>query len=309
MTFRTTDKMKMLLALAATLLAATLVFAQNPASSADANAPADANSPTDSSGTIDDAMPTFKPIFSKGAEEESSGRSELMEMINRLDAMTGPSGDELESDDNPKEYKSIFSKPDSGPQPAPDANDTSENERDNGTAVESVEDPNDEASGDGEESKSDRDPVGDPVPESTPQPEDDDKPESPVEKLKDLPADQVADPIRLADALYNGGYYQAAAVFYQSVLLHEDESSGHPRDWVLFQFANCLRDSDPARARGLYKRLATEHPDSRWKAAASAQEKLLTWKMMDRPREILDEVAARASARAKSTETKESSGR
>ena len=112
---------------------------------------------------------------------------------------------------------------------------------------------------------------------------------SPLDKIRSLPAGSITDPVALADALYLAGRIEAAATFYEKGLETKLESS--TRAWLLFQLGNCHKDSDPEAARGYYKRLLNEHTESIWKPAVVVADRLIEWKLTNKPEELLKTIA------------------
>jgi hypothetical protein len=100
-------------------------------------------------------------------------------------------------------------------------------------------------------------------------------PDDVIEQLKTLPAEQVADLMALADALYLGGRQPEASIFYEKAL--SSQLAPQAKAWALFQMANCRRRVDMAAAADLYKRLATEYPKCPWAAVAAVEQRLLAW--------------------------------
>ena len=100
-------------------------------------------------------------------------------------------------------------------------------------------------------------------------------PDDVVEQLKKLPAEQVADLMALADALYLGGRQPEAFIFYEKAL--SSPLAPQAKAWALFQMANCRRRTDMAAAADLYKRLATEYPKCPWAGVAAVEQRLLAW--------------------------------
>jgi len=112
-----------------------------------------------------------------------------------------------------------------------------------------------------------------------------------LEQLKALPANQVTDPVALADALFRSGHYDHAYTFYEQMLA--DATTGEPtRAWLLFQMANCKRQSDPAAAVALYGRLLTGHPESSWAGPGKAYKTLVEWRQAVKPEAILESLQA-----------------
>ena len=100
-------------------------------------------------------------------------------------------------------------------------------------------------------------------------------PDDVIEQLKTLPAEQVADLMALADALYLGGRQPEAFIFYEKAL--PSQLAPQTKAWALFQMANCRRRVDMAAAADLYKRLATEYPKCPWATVATVEQRLLAW--------------------------------
>jgi hypothetical protein len=104
-------------------------------------------------------------------------------------------------------------------------------------------------------------------------------------RLRRKPIAGVVEPMSLADALYLAERPETAAIFYGLALQREQDK----RDvaWAKVQMANCLRRTDPARARKIYKDLLSGQPDSVWSHLAAAQERLLDWYGRKKPEEFL----------------------
>jgi len=110
-------------------------------------------------------------------------------------------------------------------------------------------------------------------------------------KLSERP-DELMDPFGIAEILYSTGYLPEAARFYEKALERtnqEDPVSVRNRDWIIFQWANCLRDQEPVQAMDLYQRLLSEHPESPWKDAAQIWLELAQWYGKERPAELIQE--------------------
>jgi len=113
-----------------------------------------------------------------------------------------------------------------------------------------------------------------------------------LEALKRVLADpnQASEPLALAELLYLTGRVSEAAVLYQKAL---DSTSGNEpasredRAWILLQLGNCLRETDPARARDMYTKLVAEHADSPWVELAKAHSQLISWYEQVQPRQWL----------------------
>lgn len=118
-----------------------------------------------------------------------------------------------------------------------------------------------------------------------------------LEKLKQLPAQGVASPEELAEALFLTGHLDAAFVFYEQALgrAEDDQAKG----WLIYQMGNCRRPADPATARTLYARVVAEHADSVWASLADTQAGLIEWHQLNSPRRLLRELAATTTQPAK----------
>jgi len=103
--------------------------------------------------------------------------------------------------------------------------------------------------------------------------------------------DTVVSPLRLADVLYRQGYYEPAFKSYCAAEEHlaEDENRTADHQWILFQKANCLRDSDLDGAVRLYHELINTFPNSKWAAVASSRLKMIAWSQAN-PVKALPEV-------------------
>jgi tetratricopeptide (TPR) repeat protein len=111
-----------------------------------------------------------------------------------------------------------------------------------------------------------------------------------AEALKRVLADpnQAGEPLELAELLYLTGRRQEAAVFYRKSLdlvTGKEPATREDRAWILLQLGNCLRETDPAKARDVYARLIAEHPDSPWVELAKAHSQLITWYEQVQPRQ------------------------
>lgn len=87
-------------------------------------------------------------------------------------------------------------------------------------------------------------------------------------------------PDLLAEVLFECGKLKEAYIFYKETLRRLDEkpdSIDAPKDWILFQTANCIRKENKTEAINLYKRLLNETPESDWIGFTRTQIKLLSW--------------------------------
>jgi tetratricopeptide (TPR) repeat protein len=97
-----------------------------------------------------------------------------------------------------------------------------------------------------------------------------------LSEIKRLSPDKVADPLKLADILYQGGCLDEAVPFYQRA--YDTSADAPAKAWALFQMANCRRQTDAAAALTLYRRVTTEFPKSPWKVTANTECRLIEWR-------------------------------
>ena len=110
-------------------------------------------------------------------------------------------------------------------------------------------------------------------------------------KLSQQP-DQLENPLALAEVLFLSGHLKDAAIFYQLALNQispEQTNKTQSRPWILFQIANCLRNTDRPAAMKTYRQLITEHPDSTWTELAKAQDKITGWYIKEKPMTLIAE--------------------
>jgi hypothetical protein len=100
-------------------------------------------------------------------------------------------------------------------------------------------------------------------------------------------AENVVDPILLADALYRQGYVQAAYPYYRQAAERLGAKEADASQWIQFQMANCLHGSDPAKALEMYSDLLARFPNSRWSTAAQSRKTTLEWIMRESVKELL----------------------
>jgi tetratricopeptide (TPR) repeat protein len=115
-------------------------------------------------------------------------------------------------------------------------------------------------------------------------------PREAAEALKRVLADpnQAGEPLELAELLYLTGRRQEAAVFYRKSLdlvTGKEPAAREDRAWILLQLGNCLRETDPAKAKDVYAKLIAEHPDSPWVELAKAHSQLIAWYEQVQPRQ------------------------
>jgi tetratricopeptide (TPR) repeat protein len=126
-------------------------------------------------------------------------------------------------------------------------------------------------------------PIGSAAPERTLPPE-------AAEALKRVLADpnQAGDPQELAELLYLTGKLPEAAVLYQKALdltSDKEPAARADRAWMLLQLGNCLRDTDPAKAKDAYAKVIAEHADCPWVELAKAHSQFITWYEQVQPRQ------------------------
>lgn len=127
---------------------------------------------------------------------------------------------------------------------------------------------------------------------STPPEQDDRLAPKTIKKLENALQDpnQVGDPLELAELLFLSGHRTEAAVFYERALARttpHDRATEDDRAWIMFQLANCLRETDLARAKDLYMKLVSEHPGSAWTELAKAHGRLITWYQSAKPQQFM----------------------
>jgi len=113
-----------------------------------------------------------------------------------------------------------------------------------------------------------------------------------VEALKHILTDpnRASEPLELAELLYLTGRLNEAAILYQKALdltPGNEPASREDRAWILLQLGNCLRETNPARARDMYTRLVAEHADSPWVELAKAHSQLISWYEQVQPQQWL----------------------
>jgi tetratricopeptide (TPR) repeat protein len=100
--------------------------------------------------------------------------------------------------------------------------------------------------------------------------------------------DSIADPAALADALFQAGHPDLAAVFYDRAI--KGQTTPKKDAWLLYQAANCRRKTDPQAALKTYDTLVAAHPDSLWGSIALVQKGLVKWQNTDGLTTILKEI-------------------
>lgn len=106
-----------------------------------------------------------------------------------------------------------------------------------------------------------------------------------VKKIEKLPYEKIVNPIGLADNFFLSGNLEAAALVYDLALKNDKDPTN--KAWLIFQLANCKKESDPDVAKALYKQLVVEYSSSDWSVIARAQLDLLEWLQTNKPYELL----------------------
>ena len=104
--------------------------------------------------------------------------------------------------------------------------------------------------------------------------------------------DQLANPLELAEILFDDGCLEEARVCYQAALNRRHDGAADPfedRAWILLQLGNCLKDKDPQAAMETYKALVAEFPHSPWAQLAKAKSDVISWYLKDQPETVLNE--------------------
>jgi tetratricopeptide (TPR) repeat protein len=90
-------------------------------------------------------------------------------------------------------------------------------------------------------------------------------------------AENVREPLRLADVLYRQRYFQAALKYYQQALETFSAEDAANRQWVMFQMGNCARQIDEVKAIEIYSKLIAAYPNSKWTHIAMTRRSILQW--------------------------------
>ena len=109
-------------------------------------------------------------------------------------------------------------------------------------------------------------------------------------KLRQISTEGLTKAAELADALYLAVENQVAEAFYQRALGTADEAA--ERAWLMFQLANCKKQTDPDLAKQLYGQLAEEYTDSSWRPVALMGIRLIEWEQINQPKELIAQVKA-----------------
>lgn len=101
----------------------------------------------------------------------------------------------------------------------------------------------------------------------------------------------VAEPLALAQTLYDAGHAKEAVAFYE-IALSRPTSLGRTltkddKAWILLQLASCHRDDINAALTALNK-LLDDYPKSTWAPCAAAKRDILRWYQKDKPQSLLE---------------------
>ena len=111
---------------------------------------------------------------------------------------------------------------------------------------------------------------------------------STVNKLKKCAMDAIVAPDLLAESLFKGKSPQAALTFYNKC--HDEAKEDEDKSWFMYQMANCVRKSDPARALQLYEQVAIQYKTTTWAVVAANQKQLLEWLIKEKPEDLIKEI-------------------
>ena len=108
-----------------------------------------------------------------------------------------------------------------------------------------------------------------------------------IARLKALTPQDVQDPARIADRLFEAAQLEAAGVLYELAL--QKTPTPELKAWLLFQLANCKRTMDVQAAQTLYQQVATEHASSPWAQAATVNVRVLEWQRQSEPLKVIQQ--------------------
>lgn len=109
-----------------------------------------------------------------------------------------------------------------------------------------------------------------------------------LKMLADNP-ENIANPLDVAESLFNTGNLKDAAEFYQLALQRSRTDKQNPdQPWILLQLANCIRHENPDRAYNIYQELISEYSDSYLVPTARAQQLIISWYKEKKPITILE---------------------
>ena len=121
-----------------------------------------------------------------------------------------------------------------------------------------------------------------------------------AERIKKL--NDIADPAALADALFQAKHPDLAAAFYERAT--KGPGTPQTKAWVLFQMANCSRETQPQAALKAYDALVAEHPGSLWSDIALVQKGILAWRNTNNLTVLLNDIEKQSQQSSSSSEWK-----
>ena len=112
--------------------------------------------------------------------------------------------------------------------------------------------------------------------------------DSGILKMLTEESDKIINPFDAAESMFAAKHFQHAAKLYEIALKRIKDEKDPNRSWIIFQTANCVRNSDPKKASELYEQLITLFPDSRWVSAAKSQNAIIKWQQNSNMKVMLE---------------------
>lgn len=103
-------------------------------------------------------------------------------------------------------------------------------------------------------------------------------------------ADQLLNPLELAEVLFSGECLKEAAACYREALKRLDgtpDGRGEDRAWICLQLGNCLKTDEPQAAMEYYQMVVVEFPTSPWAHLAKTKSELISWQVKDQPETLI----------------------
>jgi len=99
------------------------------------------------------------------------------------------------------------------------------------------------------------------------------------------------EPQLLADMLYQSGYYELAAYFYELAISRgvKEQTDDADKSWLMMQKAVCLSNSNPQQALQIYKGLISQYPASQWTELAKNYEGLIDLLEAQQPKKLIEQ--------------------
>jgi tetratricopeptide (TPR) repeat protein len=100
----------------------------------------------------------------------------------------------------------------------------------------------------------------------------------------------VDNPFEIAELLFSSNHLDKAALFYAEALNRtssDNSIAAQRKAWILFQMANCLRKTEPNRAKQMYTQLINEFPESSWTEPAKGQVQLIDFYQTEEPEKFI----------------------